>query len=101
MRDVPDLIFYAKPGCHLCEQARGMVDDLLRVRAAVGLPVPLVEERDITSDQSWERAFFDKIPVVDLGGRREELVISPARLRRLLADVLDAPAAWPAPTPGG
>ena len=92
MTDVPQLVLYMKPGCHLCEQARAMLDDLFAARAAAGLPVPPVEERDITTDDAWERAFFDKIPVVDLADRREELVISPARLRRLLADVLDAPA---------
>ena len=86
------LVLYMKPGCHLCEQARGMLDDLLLARSAAGLPVPPVEERDITTVDAWEREFFDRIPVVDLAGRREELLVSPARLRRLLADVLDVAA---------
>jgi hypothetical protein len=33
------------------------------------------------------------IPVVELRGQRLELATSPSRIRRLLADVLDAPAA--------
>ena len=43
-----------------------------------------------TPTRRWQRAFFAIIPVVELGDRRLELATSPAALRRLLADVLDA-----------
>ena len=90
MLDVPPLVLYTKPGCHRCEQARAALDALLAARAAAGLVVPPVEERDITTDDAWQRAFFDRIPVVELADRRLDELTSPARLRRLLADVLDA-----------
>ena len=47
---------------------------------------------EVTNDD-WQRAFMTSIPVVELGGQRLELATSPSRIRRLLADVLDAPAA--------
>ncbi|HUR03388.1 MAG TPA: glutaredoxin family protein [Nonomuraea sp.] len=90
MTSLPDLIVYTKPGCGLCSEALALLDGILAGRRALALPVPAVVERDITSDPAWERAFFDRIPVVDLADRRLEVAVSPARLRRLLVDVLDS-----------
>lgn len=90
---LPDLILYARPGCHLCDEARELLRALLDQRAAAGLPIPTLQERDIDSDPALERAFFASIPVVELGDRRLELVTSAAKLRRLLAEVLDEAAA--------
>jgi hypothetical protein len=59
------LTVYSKPDCHLCEEA---LQVLSRVRAE--LPFELVE-RDITTDEGWHRAYFERIPVVALDG--EEL----------------------------
>ena len=104
MTSIPDLIVYTKPGCGLCREALQTIDGLLAARRADGHPVPAVIERDITTDPAWERAFFDKIPVVDLAERRLELVTGAARLRRLLADVLDlepTSRAAEAASPGG
>lgn len=95
MRDLPDLIIYTKPRCGLCREALEALEAILAGRRALALPVPEIVERDITSDPAWERAFFEKIPVVDLGDRRLELVTSPAKLRRLLSDVLDADGGAP------
>jgi hypothetical protein len=90
MTVIPDLIVYTKPGCGLCREALQTIDALLAARRADGHVVPAIVERDISSDPGWERSFFDRIPVVDLGDQRLELVTGAARLRRLLADVLDA-----------
>ena len=89
---LPDLVLYSKPGCGLCDEARAVLDALLAQRAAQGRPVPPFVERDITTDPAWERAFFTTIPVVELGDRRVELATSAAKLRALIADVLDATA---------
>ena len=86
---LPELFLYTRPGCHLCDDARTFVQSLLEDRAARGLRPAIVRERDITTDPAWERAFFDRIPVIELGGHRLELTISPSQLRRLLADALD------------
>ena len=86
------LFLYARDGCHLCDEARATIDLLLAERARAGLPSPTVVERDIDTNKDWQRAYMTTIPVVELGGRRLELAVSPARLRRLLSDALDAPA---------
>jgi glutaredoxin-like protein DUF836 len=86
---LPDLLLYTRAGCHLCEDARAIVQGLLEDRAARGRRTAALRERDITSNPEWERAFFATIPVVELGGRRLELATSTAKLRRFLDDALD------------
>ena len=86
----PVVVLYSKPGCGLCDETRDLLSALLAERASADLPRPTLVERDIESDPALERAYFASIPVVELGERRLELVTSPAKLRRLLADVLDA-----------
>ena len=86
---LPDLVLYRRAECGLCDEARAMVDALLEDRRTRGLPVPVVDERDIDSNEGWQRAFFATVPVVELGGARLETVTSLARLRRLLAEQLD------------
>ena len=88
-----ELYLYARAGCHLCEETRTALVQLLADREAAGLPSPTLVERDIDTDEDWQRAFMTTIPVVELARRRLELATSPARIRRLLADVLDVPAA--------
>jgi hypothetical protein len=90
---VPDLILYGRPGCHLCEEALGAVRLVLGDRASRSLPVPRLVEVDIESDDALLRTFLERIPVVDLGGRRLELVISASKLRRFVEDALDGPTA--------
>jgi len=92
MRDtpLPDLVLYGRPGCGLCDETRAILTALIDERQRAGLSIPALEERDIESDPVWQRAFFASIPVVELGDRRLELATSAAKLRRLMADVLDA-----------
>ena len=87
---LPDLILYGRPGCHLCDDARKVATQLLEARARAGLVTPTLVERNIETDPAWQRAFFETIPVVELGGRRVELATSAGRIQRLLSDVLDA-----------
>jgi Glutaredoxin-like domain (DUF836) len=86
---LPDLVLYRRPGCHLCDDTRGILEALLSERAAAGRPAPRLLERDITTDPELHRAFLTTIPVVELAGRRLELATSAAKLRRLLDEVLD------------
>jgi hypothetical protein len=88
---LPDLVLYGKPGCHLCDEARGVLEALLAERTKSGRPTPTLRERDITAEPELDAAFHATIPVVELGGRRLELATSPARLRRLLDENLDQP----------
>ena len=87
---LPDLILYSRPGCHLCENARSLLEAFLAARTAAGRRNPALIERDITTDPDWDRAYFLTIPVVELGDRRVELATSAIKLRALLA-TLDAP----------
>jgi hypothetical protein len=86
---LPDLVLYRRADCSLCDEARAMVDALLDDRRQRGLPAPTVDERDIDTKDAWQRAFFDKVPVVELGEARLETVTSLAKLRRLVAEQLD------------
>jgi hypothetical protein len=89
---LPDLVLYGRPGCHLCEDARAVLDALLTERAAGGLPVPRLRELSIDDDPVLQDRYRFTIPVVALGGRELELATSPTRLSQLLADVLDGDA---------
>ena len=77
---MPDLILYSRDGCHLCDDAREIVDQLLSQRP----DAPNLVERDITTNDAWHREFLTTIPVLELGERRLELATSPARIRRFL-----------------
>jgi glutaredoxin len=85
---LPDLVLYTRPGCHLCDETRAMLEGLLVQRAGAGAAVPALQERNIDDDEDWHRRYAFTIPVVALGDRELELATSPAKLRRLLDDVL-------------
>ena len=86
---LPELYLYTREGCHLCDEARALVQGLLEERAARGRRTAALRERDIATDPGWERQFFATIPVVELGGRRLDLATSPVKLRRFLDEALD------------
>lgn len=66
-----------------------MLQGLLEDRAARGVRIAHYHERDISADPEIERELFDRIPVVELRGRRLELATSLAQLRLFLDDGLD------------
>jgi glutaredoxin len=86
---LPELIVYTRDGCHLCDDARAIVQGLLEDRAARGRRTAAIRERDIAADPEWERQFHATIPVLEIGGRRLELATSAAAIRRFLDDALD------------
>jgi hypothetical protein len=81
---LPDLVLYARPGCSLCDDAREAIEAVVADRRARGLAVPRVEERDIEGDPELHRRYLDRIPVVELGNQRVELVVTVGKVRRLL-----------------
>jgi hypothetical protein len=87
---LPDLVLYTRPGCELCDEARDSIQSVLEDRAARGLSYPPLVVRDIEADADLAAALRDRVPVVQVGDRRLELAVSASRIRRLLADVLDA-----------
>lgn len=84
----PTITLYTKPDCHLCNQARAILQ-------AMRSEVPFeLEERDIRAEETLHRSYFDRIPVVALDGRDLcEYVVDEQVLRealRLRADALES-----------
>ncbi len=70
---------YSKPDCHLCEDAIAALEGLRSQ-----LDFELVE-LDITADDALHRAYFERIPVVDLDGEELcEFFVDEALLRERL-----------------
>jgi hypothetical protein len=59
----PIVRIYARPDCHLCDEARGL---LLELRAG-GLDFEL-EEIDIEAENRLLRRYLERIPVVEVAG---------------------------------
>lgn len=56
------LTVYSKPDCHLCGEAMVLLREL---QPELGFAL---QERDITADEALERAYFERIPVIELEG---------------------------------
>ncbi len=71
---------YARAGCHLCEEARAVLE---RVRART--PFTL-EEVDIESDDGLHARYLERIPVIALDGEElfDYFVDETALVRRIL-----------------
>ena len=89
---LPSLLLYGRPGCHLCEDARAVLDALLADRRARGLPAPALEERSIEGDEALQQRYALTIPVLTFGDHELELATTAAKLRRFLAQALDGEA---------
>jgi hypothetical protein len=75
----PRVVLYTRPGCHLCDAARAVVE---RVAGQVG---EAFEERDITGDPDDLQTYGDSIPVVTVDGFQVDFWrISEDRLRAAL-----------------
>lgn len=79
-RPVRHIVLYGKPGCHLCEDARHLLDRLNR-------RYPLeIEEVDIRSDSVLFRAYDIRIPVIVIdAGEELEAPIQEEKLVAALA----------------
>ena len=89
----PTVLFYTRPGCHLCHDARVTLQRILEERAAAGRRPCRVEERVLTDDPAWERRYMDTIPVLAVEDEELPLALSAAAMRAFLARTLDAPLA--------
>ena len=76
---VPRITLLGRPGCHLCDDARAVIE---RVAADLGVGW---EERDITASPDDLREYWDKIPVTLVDGVQIDFWrVSEARLRAAL-----------------
>jgi glutaredoxin len=70
---------YSKPGCHLCDDARAVIE---RVCAEVGTTY---DEVDITTDPALVRRFGEQIPVTFVDGAQHDFWrVEESRLRAAL-----------------
>ena len=71
------LVLYSRPGCHLCDDARAIIE-------RVGAPFA---EIDITTDDALHAAYLERIPVVVLDGiELFEYFVDEGMLRERLGD---------------
>jgi glutaredoxin len=74
------LAIYTKPGCHLCEEMKGIVQRVLR-----GHHESSLEEIDISSDAALLERFGVEVPVLMVDGRKvAKYRITEAELTRKL-----------------
>lgn len=78
-RDVDRITLLSRPGCHLCDEARTVIE---RVAAEVGVGW---SERDITASTADTEEYWDKIPVTLVDGVMHDFwSVSEHRLRAAL-----------------
>ncbi|QNE19240.1 glutaredoxin family protein [Kribbella qitaiheensis] len=71
---------YGKPGCHLCDDARAIVE---QVCAELGVGW---NEVDITTDPKLFEEYGEQIPVTFVDGRQHDFWrVDPVRLKKALA----------------
>jgi hypothetical protein len=75
------LTIYSRPGCHLCDEMKAIVDRTLR---AAGTPVR-IEQIDISGNADLEAKYGLEIPVLMVDGRKvAKYRISDEELLRVL-----------------
>jgi glutaredoxin len=83
------LTLFTKPGCHLCEEAKTVVDSVLnqfKSQHSADSPIELTEV-NILEDQSLLEKYGEEIPVLQINGQTHAYWrIDPERLM----DALDA-----------
>ena len=76
------LTLYGKPGCHLCDEARTLVDAAGERHA---FDLTLI---DVSIDPVLHRRYGERIPVLEIDGEEAfELIVDPQELDRRLATV--------------
>ena len=84
MSPLPDLVLYTRPECSLCDEAREAIGLVIDHRRERGLAIPNVVETNIETDAALHRRLLERIPVVEIGNLRVELVVTVGKVRRLL-----------------
>lgn len=71
-----------KPGCHLCDDARAIVEQVVGELEGV-----VLDERSILDDEALNARYWDEIPVVLVNGAVHTIWrVDPARLRAALQE---------------
>ncbi|MWV49019.1 glutaredoxin family protein [Rathayibacter sp. VKM Ac-2803] len=87
MTDV-QLTLVGKPGCHLCDDARTVIQGVLSDLGSVsGAPAVALSELSILDDPELHEQYVEEIPVLLIDGRVHTYWrIDPVRLRRALLE---------------
>ena len=76
------LTLYSRPGCHLCDEMKAIVQ---RVARSSEVPIT-IEEIDISTDPGLEARYGLEIPVLLVGGKRAaKYRITEQEMMRILA----------------
>ena len=79
MTDAARITFYTKPGCHLCDDARAVVEQVAEETGTAWIEV------DISTDDELMREYGEQIPVTLVDGVPHDFWrVDAARLRRVL-----------------
>jgi glutaredoxin len=79
---------YSKPGCHLCEDARKVVDEVVARLGPAGQASVDVEEIDILGDPALQSRYGEEIPVVLIDGKMHTYWrVDAARLEKALKEL--------------
>ncbi|WBU37024.1 glutaredoxin family protein [Homoserinibacter sp. YIM 151385] len=85
---MPRVTLVGKPGCHLCDDARAVLAEVLPE-----FPSAQLEERSILDDPELHERFVEEIPVVLIEERVHTIWrVDADRLRRALTDAEEASA---------
>ena len=75
------LTLYSRPGCHLCDDMKAVVERVARTST----PVPTIEVIDISSDPELEALYGLEIPVLLVNGKKAaKYRVTEDGLRRML-----------------
>jgi len=76
------LTLYSRPGCHLCDDMKAIVERVARTST----PVPTIEVIDISSDPELEALYGLEIPVLLVNGKKAaKYRVTEDSLRRMLS----------------
>ena len=86
-RDSVTLTIYSRPGCHLCDDMKAVVKQVVRDVDKSAL----IDEVDISTDPALEALYGLEIPVLMIDGKKAaKYRVTEVALKRILADRLMA-----------
>jgi glutaredoxin len=78
-----EITLYTRPGCHLCEEAKALIEPILDEFSAT------LREVDIDQDAVLQQTYGTDIPVIFIGARKAaKHRVDPVEFRRHLNDAL-------------
>ena len=81
---LPTLLFYARDGCELCDEARADLQAVLEERVKRGEPIARVRVVDVDTDEELRRRYGDLLPVISVNGRDVTLAMGQRTISRFL-----------------